>query len=117
MALDRDIPDFTSFGDSNCRVWYPRQLVCCIICRETGHRGPSCPFSGLCWRCRQPGQPGHLARECRQAWGAVDPGTEVLYDSILAPEDDGSSDYVPPEEVCSEASEGVEEDQLMSGDE
>ena len=68
----------------------------------------------MCRRCRQP---GHLARECRQAWGAVDPGTEALYDSILAAEDDGSSDYVPPEEACSEASEGVEEDQLMSEDE
>ena len=114
MALGRDIPYLISFGDSNCRVWYPRQPVYCVICRKTGHRCPSCPLSGLCRRCCQP---GHLARECRQAWGAIDPGTEDLYDSILAAEDDGSSDYVPPEEACSEASEGVEEDQLMSGDE
>ena len=114
MALDRDIPYLISFGDSNSRVWYPRQPVYYVICRETAHRGPSCPLSGLCRRCRQP---GHLARECRQAWGAVDPGTEALYDSTIAAEDDGSSDNVSPEEDCSEASEGVEEDQLMSGDE
>ena len=63
-ALDRDIPYFISFGNSNCRVWYPRQPVYCVICRETGHRGPSCPLSGLCRRCRQPGQ---LTRECRLA--------------------------------------------------
>ena len=37
------------------------------ICRSSGHRAPACPLSGLCRRCRQP---GHMARECTQAWGS-----------------------------------------------
>ena len=32
---------------------------------ESGHRAPTCPLSDLCRRCRQP---GHVARECTQAW-------------------------------------------------
>ena len=35
---------------------------------KSGHRGKSCPLDGLCRHCRQP---GHHARECRNAWGAA----------------------------------------------
>ena len=45
---------------------------------ESGHRAPTCPLSGLCRRCRQP---GHVARECTQSWdpsfSAPAPGTNM----------------------------------------
>ena len=63
------------------RVWYPRQPPQCSICREFGHRAPACPLSDLCRRCCQP---GHMARECTQAWGPSD--------SVFSPASDGSSD-------------------------
>ena len=66
VLLDRDIPQFTEIDGCNCRIWYPRQPPQCSICREFGHRAPACPLSGRCRRCHQP---GHMARECTQAWG------------------------------------------------
>ena len=66
VLLDRDIPQFTEIDGCNCRTWYPRQPSQCSICREFGHRAPACPLSGRCRRCHQP---GHMARECTQAWG------------------------------------------------
>ena len=33
---------------------------------SSGHRAPTCPLSGRCRRCHKP---GHVARECTQAWG------------------------------------------------
>ena len=66
MLLTQDIPYFVEIERCNCRVWYSRQPVQCSICREVGHRAPACPLSGRCRRCHQP---GHVARECTQAWG------------------------------------------------
>ena len=66
VLLDRDIPQFVEIDGCNCRVWYPGRPPQCSVCREFGHRAPTCPLSGRCWRCRQP---GHMARECTQAWG------------------------------------------------
>ena len=66
MLLDRDIPQFVEVDGCNCRVWYPREPPQCSVCREFGHRAPACPLSGRCRRCNQP---GHMARECTQAWG------------------------------------------------
>ena len=86
----------------------------CVICRKTGHRGSSCPLSGLCRRCLQT---GHMSRECRQAWGIILPGTEVLHSSAPAAEDDTCADYTPlPEEASSEASEVEEDNEILSGD-
>ena len=113
VALDHDIPYFVTICECKCRVWYARQPAHCTICRQSGHRGPSCPLSGLCGRCHQA---GHMARECKQAWSVVYPGTEVLLSNV--PVEDPSPDYSPPPEGApSEASEGVGDDQLMSGDE
>ena len=81
ILLARDIPSFVRVENCECRVWYPRQPPQCSICREFGHRAPACPLSGLCRRCRQP---GHVARECTQAWG---PSV-----SVFSPASDGSSD-------------------------
>ena len=66
ILLDRDIPQFVEVDRCNCRVWYLRQPAQCSVCREFGHRAPACPLSGRCRRCHQP---GHMARECTQAWG------------------------------------------------
>ena len=81
ILLAQDIPSFVRVENCECRVWYPRQPPQCSICREFGHRAPACPLSGLCRRCRQP---GHVARECTQAWG---PSV-----SAFSPASDGSSD-------------------------
>ena len=81
ILLAQDIPSFVRVENCECRVWYPRQPPQCSICREFGHRAPACPLSGLCRRCRQP---GHVARECTQAWG---PSV-----SVFSPASDGSSD-------------------------
>ena len=114
FALDRDIPYFVTIADFNCRVWYPGQPAHCAICRKPGHRVSSCPLSGLCRRCLQP---GHMARECRRAWDTIRPGTDVLASNVPAALDDHDENYVPPEEAPSEAPEGMEDVQLMSGDE
>ena len=70
VLLDRDIPQFVEVNGCSCRVWYLRQPVQCSVCREFGHRAPACPLSGRCRRCHQP---GHMARECTQAWGPLFP--------------------------------------------
>ena len=81
ILLAQDIPSFVRVENCECRVWYPRQPPQCSICRKFSHRAPACPLSGLCRRCRQP---GHVARECTQAWG---PSV-----SVFSPASDGSSD-------------------------
>ena len=81
ILLAQDIPSFIRVESCEYRVWYPRQPPQCSICREFGHRALTCPLSGLCRCCRQP---GHLARECTQAWGPCV--------SLFSPASDGSSD-------------------------
>ena len=68
IVLKQDVPYFLRIADCNCRVWYARQPVQCVICRESGHVGRDCPLSGRCRRCHQP---GHVARLCTQAWGPM----------------------------------------------
>ena len=90
MLLTQDIPYFVEIERCNCRVWYSRQPVQCSICREVGHRAPACPLSGRCRRCHQP---GHVARECTQAWGPplsvsrTDHSMDVEEDSGASPSD------------------------------
>ena len=67
MSLTKDVPSSVRVAGYDCRVWYRRQPASCSICKKVGHRGKSCPLDGLCRRCRQP---GHVARECGNAWGA-----------------------------------------------
>ena len=82
ILLTQDIPCFIEVEGCNCRVWYSRQPAQCSICREFGHRAPACPLSGRCRRCRQP---GHVARECTQAWGPPPPvSIDVDLDSSIS---------------------------------
>ena len=68
MTMTKDIPASVRVAGCDCHVWYRRQPAFCVICKKLGHRGKSCPLDGLCRRCRRP---GHVARECRNAWGAA----------------------------------------------
>ena len=113
LAVGLDSPYFVTIGDFSCRAWYPGQPVHCTICREVGHRGPSCPLSGLCRRCLRP---GHMVRECRQPWGAIHPGTEVLFSPVPLADDDDDADYVLPFEASSGFSMVEDDDEMMSGD-
>ena len=53
--------------------WSTRRLSH-LDCREPGHLPQVCPFSGRCLRCKQP---GHRARDCKQAWGPSHSGPPV----------------------------------------
>ena len=68
MILKKDLPYFLTVFGFECRLWYRDQPIQCFLCREHGHRAQACPLSGRCRRCHQP---GHVARECSQAWGSV----------------------------------------------
>ena len=67
VSLTKDIPASVRVAGFDCRVWYRRQPAFCAICKKSGHRSRSCPLDGLCRRCRQP---GHVAKECKNAWGS-----------------------------------------------
>ena len=111
--MDIDTPYFVTIGDFNCRAWYPGQPVHCTICREVDHRSHSCPLSGLCRRCHKL---GHMTRECGQPWGAIHPGTEVLFSSVPLAENDDDADHVPPSEASSGSSVAEDDAKMMSGD-
>ena len=68
MTMTKDIPASVRVAGYDCCVWYRRQPAFCVICKKMGHCGKSCPLDGLCRCCRQP---GHIARECRNAWSAA----------------------------------------------
>ena len=93
MTIANDIPGLVQLAGFDCRVWYRRQPAFCPVCKKSGHRGKSCPLNGLCRRCRQP---GHHARECRNAWGSssrpvppvsASPGATEVPVSVDAPAD------------------------------
>ena len=53
IVLKQDVPYFVRIADCNCRVWYARQPVQCVICRESGLVSCDCRLSGRCRRCHQ----------------------------------------------------------------
>ena len=110
ILLTQDIPYFIEIESYNCRAWYRRQPSQCSICREFGHRAQACSLSGRCRRCHQP---GHVARECTQAWGLpppvpidVDVDGSCTSDSTIVPDpvsavttDKTSDPELPPHSV------------------
>ena len=104
MTLTKDIPSSVRVAGYDCRVWYRRQPASCSICKKLGHRGKSCPLDGLCRRCRQP---GHVARECCNAWGTSRVGSAAASSSSVpassaatASSAGSSSADVPPVSVA-----------------
>ena len=96
ILLDHDIPQYVEVDGCNCRVWYPRQPPQCSVCREFSHRAPACPLSGRCRRCHQP---GHMARECTQAWGP--PFSVSRTDHSMETEDDSDTSSSASDDVSS----------------
>ena len=74
MSFRGSIPSSVSVAEFPVRVFYAGQPVTCTICHESGHLPRACPFSGLCLRFKQP---GHVARNCTQAWGPSSSNTPV----------------------------------------
>ena len=103
ISLSKDVPGDVRVAGFDCRVWYRGQPPYCAICRKTGHRSSGCPLSGRCRRC---GQSGHMARECRNAWGqpAPQPASGVFPVSSREEEQAGvpASDASPPGSVAVE---------------
>ena len=47
MSLSKDIPLVIRLAGFDCRAWYCRQPMWCLICSAPGHRGKECPLNGL----------------------------------------------------------------------
>ena len=82
MSFREAIPSSVSVADFPVRVFHAGQPVICSVCHESGHLPRACPFSGLCLRCKQP---GHVARNCTQAWGSSSSNVPVPASSSSTP--------------------------------
>ena len=88
MVFNEDLPRFLSGCGCQCSVWYRGQPIQCIVCREFGHRAQSCPLTGWCRYCHQP---GHMARECAPAWVQVPPAVPAGVNPVTADVDESDS--------------------------
>ena len=124
MTLTKDIPGSVRVAGFDCRVWYRRQPPSCAICKKLGHYSKACRLNGLCRRCFRP---GHVARECRNAWGrpAASSASEAAPSAsdVAAPaepplpeDDPEDADFNPDVEFESEDSSDMEPE-FLSGDE
>ena len=71
MVRKASIPRSLDVNGVLVKVWYRGQPVECDICGKSGHVSKVCPLKGKCRRCLQP---GHLARNCKnapRAWDTV----------------------------------------------
>jgi len=124
MTLTKDIPGSVRVAGFDCHVWYRRQPPSCAICNKLGHHSKACRLNGLCRRCFHP---GHVARECRNAWGrpaassvseAVPSASDVATpaEPPLPEDDPEDTDFNPDAEFESEDSSEMEPE-FLSGDE
>ena len=67
MSLDHHIPFQCNIQGYPCRVWYAGQPLKCTICKGA-HKAADCPDRNKCRRCHQP---GHFAKDCKNAWGTT----------------------------------------------
>ena len=124
MTLTKDIPGSVRVAGFDCHVWYRRQPPSCAICKKLGHHSKACCLNGLCRRCFCP---GHVARECHNAWGR--PAASSVLEAVPSasdlatpaepplPEDDPEdTDFNPDAEFESEDSSEMEPE-FLSGDE
>ena len=82
MSFREAIPWSVSVADFPVCVFHAGQPVICSVCHESGHLPQACPFSGLCLRCKQPGQ---VARNCTLAWGSSSSNAPVPASSSSTP--------------------------------
>ena len=73
MSLVQQIPAEVFVDAYPTRVWYRGMAPFCQICKTMGHKAADCEHNG---KCRECGEPGHLARACPsrrggRAWGVV----------------------------------------------
>ena len=124
MTLTKDVPGSVRVAGFDCRVWYRRQPPSCAICKKLGHYSKACHLNGIFRRCFRP---GHVARECRNAWGrpaapraseAVPSTSDVATPAEpRLPEDDSEdADFNPDAEFESEDFSEMEPE-FLSGDE
>ena len=85
MSISNSIPSSLNVLGFVCRAWHPGQPVYCTICKESGHPPRTCPLSGLCRRCKQP---GHVAREFEQGRGQPRPSSVAPVDPAPVPDPD-----------------------------
>ena len=120
MSLAQQIPAEVFVDAYPTRVWYRGMAPFCQICKSMGHKAADCEHNG---KCRECGEPGHLARACPsrrggRAWGVVPvsaapPADAQSFPPLGAPLVSAEAD-VP---VISESSGGMEAEvsQVLSG--
>ena len=74
VSVNDPVPSVVNVHGFECRVWCPGQSAFCSVCRSSGHLPRACPLSDLRRRHKQP---GHVARECGQAWGQPRPSSSA----------------------------------------